>query len=154
MTATSRAPAVIDALVALFEAAAGLAGVEVVDGPEVTGDSLQEAVFVGYDGDPDGDGEAATFEQAWAGLGALAKDETFTVTCAVVVWRGSTKVRPIRLRVYELLGEVENALRADPSLGLPPPSVVAMAAGSLVQSQRQTGLECRIPFQVAVKTRI
>jgi hypothetical protein len=151
---TSRAPAAIDALAALFAAAPGLSGVEVVDGPTVTGDPLHEALFVGYDGDPDGAGEAVTFEQTWAGLGAKAKDETFAITCAVVAWGGDTAVREIRLRAFALLAEVENILRADPSVGLPPPTVVAMASGSLVQAQRQSGMECRIPFQIAVQTRI
>ncbi|MEU8270829.1 hypothetical protein AB0B89_27185 [Sphaerisporangium sp. NPDC049002] len=156
MSGTSRVPAAIDALVALFQATPGLgvAGVAVVDGPIITGDPLHEAVFVGYDGDPDGDGEAVTFDQEWAGLGARAKNESFVVMCAVSVWSGSTKVVPVRTRAFEMLGEVETALRTDPSLGLPPPTVVAMASGSLVQSQRGSGLECRIPFQIAVQTRI
>jgi hypothetical protein len=153
---TSRVPATLEALVALFAAAPTLggAGVEIIDGPMVTGDPLREAVYVGYDGDPDGDFESVTFAQEWAGLGARAKDETFTVTCAVSVWSGSTKVVPMRVRAFEVLGEVETTLRAEPSLGLPPPTVVAMASGSLVQSQRGSGLECRIPFQIAVQTRI
>lgn len=155
MTTTSRAPAVIDALVALFENAAALDGVKVIDGPVVTNDPLHKAVFVGYDGDPEVDGgEAVTFSQDWASIGQKAKDETFTVTCAVAVWKGSTKVKPVRDLAYALLAAVENTLRADPSLGQPPPTIVAFASGSLVQSQRLSGIECRIPFQIAVRTRI
>lgn len=154
MTTTSRIPDALDNLIALFEAAPGLAGVKVLDGPTVTNDPLNEMVCVGYDGDPEGEGQAADFTQEWASIGQKAKAETFTITCAVVVWRGSTKVRPVRVRAYALLAEVENALRADPSLGLPPPTVVAFASGGLFQAQRQSGMECRIPFQIAVKTRI
>lgn len=154
MTATSRAPVVIDALVGLFDADPVLDGVKVVDGPIVTNDPLPEAVFVGYDGNPEGDGEAVDFRQEWASIGQRAKDETFTVTCAVVVWRGSTEVKPIRDRAFALLAAIENSLRADPSLGQPPPTIVAFASGSLVQSQRQSGVEVRIPFQIAVQTRI
>lgn len=154
MTTASRVPAVLDTLVARFDAAAALDGVRVVDGPIVTSEPLHEAVYVGYDGDPDGGGDAVDFQQQWAAIGQKAKDETFTVTCAVVVWRGSTTVRPVRLRAFEVLAAVEDVLRADPSLGLPPPSVVAFASGSLVQSQRQSGIEIRIPFGVAVQTRI
>ncbi|MER7063960.1 hypothetical protein [Streptomyces albidoflavus] len=147
-------PDVIDALVALFGAAPALAGVKVVDGPLVTNDPLPQAVFVGYDGDPEGEGQAADMSQEWAAIGQKARDESFTVTCAVAAWKGSTTVRPIRLRAFELLAAVEDALRADPALGLSPPTVVAFASGSLVQSQRQSGVEVRIPFQIAVKTRI
>jgi hypothetical protein len=154
MTTTSRAPDAIDRLVALFDAAPQLDGVKVVDGPIVTGDPLHEAVYVGYDGDPDGDGLAVDFSQEWASIGQKAKNETFTVTCAVVVWKGGTKVRPIRARAFELLAAVEDLLRGDPALGMPPPTVVAFASGSCVQSQRASGLEVRIPFQIAVQTRI
>ncbi|MEV4173982.1 hypothetical protein [Nonomuraea sp. NPDC049709] len=154
MTTTSRVPAVIDGLVDFFEAATGLAAVKIVDGPIVTNAPLKEAIYVGYDGDPDGEGQAADVTQEWASIGQRARDETILITCAVVVWRGDTKVRPVRLRTYELLAEVENALRADPSLGLPPPTVAAWASGQLYQSQRQSGMECRIPFQIQVKTRI
>lgn len=153
MTTTSRVPDVIDALVALLAAAPALAGVKVVDGPIVTNDS-KDAVFVGYDGDPEGEGQAVEFTQEWAAIGQRAKGETFTVTCAVVVWRGGTKVRPIRVRAFELLAAVEDALRDDPSLGLPPPSVVAFASGSMAQLQGAPGLGVRVMFQIAVKTRI
>lgn len=154
MTTTSRVPDVIDALVALFAAAPALAGVKVIDGPVVTSDSLKDAVFVGYDGDDEGEGQAVEFTQEWASIGQRAKGETFSVTCAVVVWRGGTKVRPIRVRAFELLAAVEDALRDDPSLGLPPPSVVAFASGSMSQIQGSPGLGVRITFQIAVKTRI
>lgn len=154
MTTTSRVPAVIDALVALFRAAPALAGVKVVDGPSVTGSPLPEAVYVGYDGDPDNDGQAVDFAQEWASIGQRAKNETFTVTCAVGVWRGSTGVRPARTRAFEVLAAVEGALRADPSLGLPPPSTVAFASGSMAQVQGTSGMGVRIAFQIAVQTRI
>ncbi|WP_084963753.1 hypothetical protein [Thermoactinospora rubra] len=152
MTET-RVPAIINALVTLLSADPGLAG-KVVDGPPVTNDPLNEAVFIGYDGNPEGDGQAAESTQEWAGIGQRKRDETVQITCAVVVWRGSTKVQPVRQRVYELLGEVGEVLRADPSLGLPPPTLAEMASGQLFQSQRQSGIECRIPFVVAVKTRV
>ncbi|MGW0805950.1 hypothetical protein [Nonomuraea sp. NPDC002799] len=154
MTATSRVPAAIDNLMALLAAAPALAGVKVIDGPLVTNDPLKEAVYVGYDGAADGEGQAVEFTQTWAAIGQRAKGETFTLTCAVAVWRGGTKVRPVRVRAFELLAAVEDAVREDPSLGLPPPTVVAFASGSLMQSQRNSGMECRIPFQVAVQTRI
>lgn len=153
--ATSRVPDVLDALVSLFAAAPALAGVKVLDGPVVTSAPLKDAVFVGYDGDPDDDGGLAVeFSQEWASIGQRARDEKFTVTCAVLSWRGSTTVRPVRERAFALLAAVEDALRDASDLGLPPPTVVAFASGSLQQTQHETGMTCRIPFQVAVKTRI
>lgn len=151
--ATSRVPDAIDALVALFGAAPALDGVKVVDGPLVTGDPLREAICVAYDG-AEGGGEAVDIQQEWASIGQKARNETFTITCAVVVWGGATKVRPARERAFALLAAVEDALRADPSLGLPPPTVVAFAAGSLFHEQSESGMQARISFQVAVQTRI
>lgn len=150
MTET-RIAEVIDALVAVL--GAGLAG-KVIDGPPVTNDPLKEAVFVGYDGDPEGEGQAAETDQQWAGIGLKRRDETIQVTCAVVVWRGSTSAKPVRIRVLELLDEVGQILRVDPSLGLPSPTVAEFASGQLFQAQRQSGIECRIPFIVRVKTRV
>lgn len=153
--AASRVPDAIDALMAVFAAAPALDGVHVFDGPPVTGSPLKDVVFVGYDGDPEGDGgQAVEFSQEWSSIGQKAKDETFTVNCAVLAWRGSTAVRPVRERAFALLAAVEDALRADPSLGMPPPTIVAFASGSLQQAQWHDGITCRIPFQVAIKTRI
>ncbi|MEV3980801.1 hypothetical protein [Nonomuraea sp. NPDC049758] len=154
MTTTSRIPQAIDNLLALLQAAPGLDGVKVIDGPLVTSDPLKEAVFVGFDGDPDGEGQAVEFTQTWASIGQRSRAETFTIRCAVAVWRGSIKVRPVRVRAFEVLGVVEDVVRASPDLGLPPPTVTAFASGSLVLDQRSTGLECRIPFDIAVQTRI
>lgn len=152
--ATSRAPAVIDALLALCRAAPGLDGVTVMDGPKVTGDPLKAVVCIGWDADEDGDGAAVESSQEWAGLGAKARDETLQVTCAALAWHGETTVKPVRDRAYALVAAVEQALRADPSLGFPPPTVVALATGNAYQQQTSSGAQCRVVFVVAVQTRI
>ncbi|MGW4426380.1 hypothetical protein [Streptosporangium sp. NPDC004631] len=158
MSAPSRTPAVIDALTVRFTAAiaaaAGMERVRVLDGPAVTAETDTELVYVGWDGDPDGDGQAVEATQDWAGIGARARDETLQVTCSVIVWSGDTAMRPRRDRCYAILGVLEAALRADPSLGLPPPTVAALAAGNLWQAQTSAGAEVRVVFAVAVKTRI
>ncbi|MCT9932449.1 hypothetical protein N5079_19800 [Planotetraspora sp. A-T 1434] len=153
MGTTSRAPAVIDALVALLQAAPGLSGVTVFDGPTVTAASIRDLITVGWDGDDDND-EAVQSDQAWAGLGAKSKDETLLITCAAIAWRGETDVKPVRDRAYALVGEVETALRSDPSLGFPPPTTVAFATGNAYQRQTDGGAEARVVFTVAVQTRI
>jgi len=158
MSAPTRAPDVIDALVGLFTASlaadADLSGVRVLDGPTITAESDPELVIVGWDGDPEGDGQAVETTQEWAGLGARSKDEVLQVMCAVIAWKGSTDMRTVRARCYEILAVVATALRADPSLGFPPPTVVALAVGNLWQSQTPQGAEARVVFTVAVKTRI
>lgn len=151
---TSRAPAFIDALVALFRAEPGLADAKVLDGPELGADSAFEVVTVGWDGDDEGDGQAVESTQEWAGLGAHAKDEVLAVTCAAIAWSGKSDIRPVRVRAYELLAAVEDALRSDPSLGFPPPTTVALSVGNLWQQQGPNGALCRVVFTIAIKTRI
>lgn len=153
MTGTSRAPAVIDALVALCRTAPALAGVTVQDGPQVTSKHLKAVVCIGWDGDEDND-QAVEAQQEWAGLGAKAKDETLQVTCAALAWHGSTTTKPVRDRAYALVAAVEDALRADPSLGFQPPTVVALATGNAFQRQTADGAQCRVVFTIAIKTRI
>lgn len=153
MATTSRAPAVIDALVALCQAAPGLSEAKVLDGPQVTANPLKAAICIGWDGDEDND-QAVESTQEWAGLGAKSKDETLQVTCAAIAWHGATTTKPVRDSAYALVGEVEDALRADPSLGFPPPTVCAIATGNAFQRQTGKGALCRVVFTIAVKTRI
>ncbi len=151
--ATSRAPAVIDALFALAGASPGLAEARIHDGPQPTSDPLKQVVCIGWDGDEDSD-EAADVSQEWAGLGAKARDETIQVPCAAIAWHGSTAMKPVRDLAFAMVAEFEAGLRADPSLGFPPPTVVALATGNAYQRQTQSGAQCRVVFTIAVRTRI
>lgn len=151
---TSRVPDLIDALVTALQASPGLSDVQVVDGPLVTDSAAQEWVFVGYDGDEEGDFVTATAQQEWAGIGAKKKNEDITLTGAVLVQRGSTQVRPCRIRTYEVLAAVESVLRADPSLGFPTPTVCALTEHAFHQEQTADGIQGRIPFTVTCTTRI
>ncbi|MFI6296707.1 hypothetical protein ACIBEJ_34315 [Nonomuraea sp. NPDC050790] len=153
MTTTSRAPAVIDALVALCRAAPALDGVAVHDGPHVTSSPLKAVVCIGWDGDEDNDA-AVEAQQEWASIGQKAKNETLQVTCAAVAWNGGTVTKTARDRAYALVGAVEDALRSDPALGFPPPTIVAMTTGNAFQRQDAGGVQCRVVFTVAVHTRI
>lgn len=152
--ATSRVPDLIDALVAALDASADLSTVKVVDGPLVTDSAAQEWVFVGYDGDDQGDFTTATTQQAWAGIGAKKKNEDITLTCAVLVQRGSTDVRSCRVRTFEIFAAVEDVLRADPSLGFPAPTICAVAENTFHTEQTSSGVQGRIPFTVTCTTRI
>ncbi|MEU2340064.1 hypothetical protein ABZ608_42165 [Streptomyces sp. NPDC013172] len=151
---TSRVPDLIDALVPRLAASSDLADVKVVDGPLVTDSAALEWLFVGYDGDNEGDFIAATAQQEWAGLGAKKKNEDITLTCAIVVERGSTEVRSCRSRTYEIFAAVENVLRADPSLGFSTPTVCAVTEHTFHQAQTPEGIQGRLPFTVTCTTRI
>jgi len=147
--ASSRVPDLIDNFLAVLKAAPGLSDVQVVDGPLVSGTAVREQLFVGYDADPEGEAQAASTTQTWAGLGAKAKNEDIELTCAVLVRKGSTDVRTLRVRVYEIFAEVEAVVRADPSLGLPPPSVCAVTDTSFRTPQTPDGIEGRLLFTLA-----
>ncbi|MFD9943199.1 hypothetical protein ACFWYW_14600 [Nonomuraea sp. NPDC059023] len=148
--APSRVPAVLDALVARFTTA--LPSTPVMDGPQVTDDVLLDVVHVGWDGDDDG--LAAETTQEWSGLGGAHKTEQILITCAIVCWDGRTSARAVRQRAYALFAAVEAALRSNPGLGLPPPTIAAITTGRLHQEQTDDGALARLPFTVAITTRI
>jgi hypothetical protein len=151
--ATSRVPATIDALFSLLETA----GVPVIDGPLVTSDP-SDAVFIGYDGDPDGDFQAAESDQEWIGIGALTREEKFHINCAAVVTVGDGNVKLARDTAYALTATVENELRSDPSLGLGPPASRAFIAGfnggPMFCEPSPIGYQVRVVFQIHVKTQV
>jgi hypothetical protein len=150
-----------DAITALVAALGGTASVTalvtVYDGPVITGDTPETAVFVGYDADPGGPMAAvANWTQAWAALGAQRKDEQFDVLCAIVSWSGDVDVPTRRAAAVAALQVVGDTLRAavNIGLGLPQPTIAAFTVGGLFQEQGPNGLQVRIPFTVTVKTRV
>lgn len=154
MTRSSRVPALIDSFLERLQAADGLAGVQVVDGPLVSDSAKSEWVFVGYDGDPEGDFTTSQTTQQWAGLGAKAKNEDIILTGAVLVRQGSTKVKPCRDRTFAIFAEVEAVVRADPALGLGTPTVCSVAEHTFHTEQTTTGIQGRLPFTLTCSTRI
>lgn len=111
---SSKVDAVILALTALWQP---LTGVQVVDGPQANSESLDDWLFVGFDGDaPDEGNEAVSAEQDLMAF-AKTKQETAEVTCAVVSRRGDTDVPSARARAYDIVSDAEDLLRADMSLG-------------------------------------
>ncbi|HWU24080.1 MAG TPA: hypothetical protein VN088_21270 [Nocardioides sp.] len=154
MTAPSRVPELVDAFVAALTASADLAGVKVVDGPLVTDSAATEWVFVGYDADPQGEYATASTTQQWAGLGAKAKNEDIQLTCAVLVRKGATAVKPCRDRTFALFAAVEAVVRADPALGLPPPTVCSISETNFHTEQTDKGVQGRMPFILSCSTRI
>lgn len=134
----------IDAIIALLTAA----GLTVVDGTAVTGD-YQAAVWVGYDGDPEGDWRAADIDQEWAGLGAKKRDETFDIICAIVAPFDET-VKSGRDSVKSLLATVESTLRADPSFGFDSPYIAGVRPRQLFYDDAGA----RLVFAITVKTRV
>lgn len=149
----SRLPASIDAIVEALTTA----GVTVWDGPILTGD-YGDAIYIGYDADPQGGEErASSTEQTWASaIGQKARNEDLQIICAIVTLTGNDDAswKPARDTAFALLETVGTVLRADPSLGLSPPSVAELWPGDYFQEVGPAGLQTRIAFVINHKTRV
>lgn len=154
--ATSRVPAAIDALLAILRADVGLSGVQVLDGPPVGDMADQDYVAVGWQPDSD---EAVQIVQTFAYAGARARDEEFAILCWLDTWTGDSDVRARRLRAFELLAVVENAIRAsgaNPEAPTLSNSVLwsQFTAGVLKQANTDQGVRAGIAFTVSCRARI
>lgn len=125
------------------------AGANVVDGWDPVGDTL-DYVFIGYDGDPEGDLSAATIAQDWAGIGTKRRDEFFDIVGAVVSRYSADGASTSRDRVKTQFTLVENAILADPSIGL---SLPCVAGVNPVQLFAEAG-QYRLVFTIRVQTRV
>jgi hypothetical protein len=145
----SRIPEVIAALVALGQADDELTQmrVRISDGPEVTEDSAADWLIVGFNGDPDGDFQAAQSLGGWAGLGTR-REEQWSVTVAAISNRGDTDVRAARQRAYEIGARVEAWLREMPNLGLSELEA-SIEASQLTQDQDADGVTAVLLLTVA-----
>lgn len=149
--AASRVPATLDALVSLAESTVTTA--TVYRGPFVTGNPGNQ-LFIGYDGDPDGDFRAVVTDTEWVGLGAERREERFEVMCAIVVTKGNADVKAAVDDVYVIHSDFEDGLRANPSLSQPPVFVAEAVGGELMLLADTAGLQARLQFRVRVRTRI
>lgn len=155
MTVSSKVFDTIDAVVAAFETASLLT----YDGPVVDHEFPDEAVFVGYDGDPEGEQIAADMSQEWAAIGAKRRNESFDIRCCAIAYFGDgDSWKDARARAKTLLSSVETVLRADPSLGqldgVTPFFVAEIRPTVAHQENTDRGYRVRIPFTVHVETRI
>lgn len=163
----SRAPATLVALQGIYKtalAASPYPEVDVYLGPLYSGDP-DDAVFVGYDGNPEGEMEMVHHTQSWHALGQRAQDEEFDVHCCVLTAVGvadGAGLQAAVLRMYGIATTLMQAVKADPSLGLGPGSVenapryVAEVQDftSYVPVDEQRGVQPRVSFSVHVKTRV
>lgn len=105
---TSTVPVVMDALYDALTArqAGALNGVRVNYGPALPDPGRESVNILNVEG-----------EQAWAGLGKLAKDEVYTITVLVIVIREGQQTKSAVERAYVIAAEVEDVLGDDPTLG-------------------------------------
>lgn len=150
MTST-RLPAVIDALVALFTAALPDT-CQVIDGPPleaVPGDYLA----VGWSPLTT---ESASAPQTIASATGLSREEAISVTCWLDSAGGdASDIRTRRLGAYALLAVIESALRSDNTLGgTVNAGWLVIGDNRLVQEQTESGCVVGVEFSVVGKSRI
>lgn len=123
-----------------------------------------DAVFVGYDGDPFGDMEMVVHTQNWGALGNNARDEEFDVRCCILNRAGAEDEKAVNAaveRMYRMYMLIADRLHDDPSIGLGPstPNNAPIMQCSIrgigtYMSLTETGVEPRVSFSVHVRTRL
>ena len=158
MIGSPTASAVPGAIRAIHDALSNALGanVGVIVGPGNTDDpGLNGLVFVGVDdADEASYAHAVTGSQAWAQLGGLYRDETFSVHCVAVAWNGNTDALSAMDSVYTLLGAITQALVSDPTLQGALLYAPGITAQSLKFASDENGIAAHLTFDVECRARI
>lgn len=155
MASTSILPALLTALVAQFKAALPKAVIYDGYGPS---DDPGDFLMVGID-DPNSTSFASTASsvQQTATMGAgRHRDELGDVTCVALSWNGDGDQEAARTAVFNMTAAVENALRADVTVGNVPGLLWAEYGTRLALSQYadEDGTQAWVVFSIHFKARI
>ncbi|MFJ8931555.1 hypothetical protein ACIRLA_33730 [Streptomyces sp. NPDC102364] len=154
--AASAVPGAIAALLTILGALSRLADVDVLDEPPVVDVASQDFIATGRAPDCD---QAVEFTQDFNSVGARSRDEAFSITCGIDVFVGDLDVAAVRARVFEVLGLVEDALRATgPNPTAPTLNGAVLWAhltrGVLRQFNTDQGVRAGLGFTVTCQARI
>lgn len=157
--ATSAIPDAIDWLVDTCRADPALGTADppvlVLDGLEVVDLSSPRILWVGVEDPDDPSTQGVTATQAWAGLGAMRKDETFQLSCCARAWSGDADTSAVRRTAFELFGAVEDIVRGSANLG---GTVLLTLPGITNQRVRsastKSGAITDVMFEIHAKARI
>lgn len=142
----SRAPDVIEGLVALFRGDAAFQDVLVMDGPEVTTTTAVRVLTVGWSAV---DGETAVEAQVVPeGMGGNPDREQFTIRCTAAVIDGSTKVALVRRAAYDLMSAAGAAIAGNRELG--GAMRLQMGGHRMMTEQIRRGVQALLVFDVDV----
>ena len=166
--AVTRWPDVVAALITLMRAQAGYrdpaaygSEIPVFDSFAVglTEQPVDAYLVIAWTGDPKSLEDGGDSGQAIATLGNNTRDETATVRCRAVgqygTGAGPIDPAPARALAFGVMASVENLLRANPTLGITAPRMLARIGQ--IESIRQwanEGPTCGITFNVRYETRI
>lgn len=136
-------PTVHARLVTLLPTLTGWSGVEVYDGPPVTGDAPTVYATVGFVLYEDSAG-SYSFEPHSEGWGTT---EVGAIRGEIVASTGATDLPGVRAQAFALADAFEASIRADRTLGgtLPPVSSSRLVV-DVLPAQTQAGATQRLPF--------
>lgn len=168
MATSTRWAAVMDALVSLSRGMTGYrdpgaavsAGLRPVFDSILVGgteDHASELLVVGWSGDPTRTEDAGESGQATATLGNRGRDESGRIKCLAQAWSGAVEdVAAVRGAAFDVLGDVEELLRTNPTLGLDQAWMrqAELGEGTRVELQQISGVRCRVEFSVTYRARI
>lgn len=152
----TKTDAVILALAGLWQAATTttLAGVQVVDGPQVNSDPSPAWLFVGSDGgEPSEFMESSNAQQSWLAFNKIKREDGF-VTCAATAVRGDTDIPAARADAYGIVSAAEDLLRTDPSLGGVVSLQTYLSSHQLFVAQTEKGAVARVVFTVTYQAQL
>ncbi|MGW0795189.1 hypothetical protein [Streptomyces sp. NPDC002692] len=152
---TSRAPAAMDALLAILRARPALEEVAIVDGPTAVNLTERRRIHIGWS---PGAEQAVEIQQQFNAAGARTRDEVFSITCYAESRGGDKDMSFRRNDAFDLIGEVEQALRASDSAPVAPTlngTVLwaELTTGNVLQDFTE-GAAVGVIFAVACRARI
>lgn len=154
--ATSAVPDAITQLLAILRAQPELEDVHISDGPPVGDVSRVDVIAVGWSADGD---QAVELVQNFNAAGARTRDEDFAIHGVIDAWIGDADISIVRARVFELLGVIEEAIRASgPNPTAPTLNGAVLWAhltnGALRQFFTDQGARAALAFTVTCHARI
>lgn len=153
---TSRVPAAVGALLDILRAAPSLAEVHIEDGPTAVNLTDPDRIYVGWQPNADA---AVALQQDFNSAGARTRDESFTIACHIESRSGDTDMAARRVRAFEIVAVVEEALRATNAAPTAPTLSgtvlwAHLTAGDLYQQQSANGAVAGLDFQVSCFARL
>ncbi|MGW0647891.1 hypothetical protein ACWD4T_03645 [Streptomyces umbrinus] len=152
---TSRVPAAVDALLLILRARPALEEVAVVDRPTAVNLTQRRRIHIGWS---PGTEQAIELEQSFASAGARTRDEAFSINCYAESRGGDKEMAFRRSDAFDLIGEVEQALRATDAEPTAPTLTGAvlwseLTTGNVLQSASE-GAVVGVEFAVSCRARI
>lgn len=132
-------PVLVDRLVALLPGLPGWSGVQVFDGPPVTGDAPPSYVTVGF---VVGEDIGGSYEQV-RGVGNLL-EESGQIRSEVVCTTGEVDLPAMRARAFALVDAWEAEIARDQTLGVLAPSSTSSLAVDVQPLQTDRGTTQRL----------